>query len=164
MGVRMPETCWAVNKRQDNKLEKFLHLVGWFIWIVHWNSSLPIMLPKWRQLLEENDYVSLQNTLLYFQFSFAELIKHNYLQLASVLSITIINVFLDVTPWSLIDMPPPSSGQTRIKKKAACSSQKLICIYRATRHHIPGDRHLHGHCRKNLQSRACNHSFTSSFQ
>jgi len=28
MGVRMPETCWAVNKRQDNKLEKLLHLVG----------------------------------------------------------------------------------------------------------------------------------------
>jgi hypothetical protein len=28
MGVRTPETCWAVNKRQVNKLEKFLHLVG----------------------------------------------------------------------------------------------------------------------------------------
>jgi len=28
MGVRTPEICWAVNKRQDNKLEKFLHLVG----------------------------------------------------------------------------------------------------------------------------------------
>ena len=28
MGVRTPETCWAVNKRQDNKLEKLLHLVG----------------------------------------------------------------------------------------------------------------------------------------
>jgi hypothetical protein len=28
MGVRAPETCWAVNKRQDNKLEKLLHLVG----------------------------------------------------------------------------------------------------------------------------------------
>jgi len=27
-GVRTPETCWAVNKRQDNKLEKLLHLVG----------------------------------------------------------------------------------------------------------------------------------------
>ena len=27
MGVRKPETCWAVNKRQDNKLEKLLHLV-----------------------------------------------------------------------------------------------------------------------------------------
>jgi hypothetical protein len=23
-----PETCWAVNKRQDNKLEKLLHQVG----------------------------------------------------------------------------------------------------------------------------------------
>ena len=28
MGVRAPERCWAVNKRQDNKLEKLLHLVG----------------------------------------------------------------------------------------------------------------------------------------
>jgi len=28
MGVRTPETCWAVNKRQDNKLENLLHLVG----------------------------------------------------------------------------------------------------------------------------------------
>jgi hypothetical protein len=28
MGVRTTETCWAVNKRQDNKLEKLLHLVG----------------------------------------------------------------------------------------------------------------------------------------
>jgi hypothetical protein len=27
-GVKMPETCWAVNKCQDNKLEKLLHLVG----------------------------------------------------------------------------------------------------------------------------------------
>jgi hypothetical protein len=26
--VRKPETCSAVNKRQDNKLEKMLHLVG----------------------------------------------------------------------------------------------------------------------------------------
>jgi len=28
MGGRTPETCWAVNKRQDNKLENMLHLVG----------------------------------------------------------------------------------------------------------------------------------------
>jgi hypothetical protein len=28
MGVRTPGTCLAVNKRQDNKLEKLLHLVG----------------------------------------------------------------------------------------------------------------------------------------
>ena len=28
MGVKTPETGWAVNKRQDNKLEKLLHLVG----------------------------------------------------------------------------------------------------------------------------------------
>jgi hypothetical protein len=32
MGAKMPEACWAVHKRQDNKLEKLLHLVGWFIW------------------------------------------------------------------------------------------------------------------------------------
>ena len=29
MGVRTPEICRAVNKRQDNKLEKLLHLVGY---------------------------------------------------------------------------------------------------------------------------------------
>jgi hypothetical protein len=28
MGVRTPETRWAVNERQDNKLEKLLHLLG----------------------------------------------------------------------------------------------------------------------------------------
>ena len=28
MGVRTPQTCSAVNKRQDNKLERLLHLVG----------------------------------------------------------------------------------------------------------------------------------------
>jgi hypothetical protein len=28
MGVRTTETCWSVNKRQDNKLEKLLHLIG----------------------------------------------------------------------------------------------------------------------------------------
>ena len=28
MGVRTPETCRAVYERQDNKLEKLLHLVG----------------------------------------------------------------------------------------------------------------------------------------
>ena len=28
MGVRTPETCWAVNKRQVKILEKLLHLVG----------------------------------------------------------------------------------------------------------------------------------------
>jgi hypothetical protein len=27
-GVLTPKTYWAVNKRQDNKLEKLLHLVG----------------------------------------------------------------------------------------------------------------------------------------
>jgi hypothetical protein len=33
MGVRTPETYWAVNKHQDNKLEELLHLGWWFIWI-----------------------------------------------------------------------------------------------------------------------------------
>ena len=28
MGGKTPEICWAVNKRQDNKLEKLLHQVG----------------------------------------------------------------------------------------------------------------------------------------
>jgi len=28
MGGKRPETCWAVNKRQDNKLKKLLHHVG----------------------------------------------------------------------------------------------------------------------------------------
>jgi len=28
MGGKTPETCWAVNKRHDNKLEKLLHQVG----------------------------------------------------------------------------------------------------------------------------------------
>ena len=28
MGGKTPETCWAVNKRQENKLKKLLHQVG----------------------------------------------------------------------------------------------------------------------------------------
>jgi len=28
MGVKTPETCLAVNKRQDDKMEKLLQLVG----------------------------------------------------------------------------------------------------------------------------------------
>ena len=32
MGGKTPETCWAVNKRQDNKL-KTVASVWWFIWI-----------------------------------------------------------------------------------------------------------------------------------
>jgi hypothetical protein len=40
MGVRTPETCWAVHKTSSNKLEKLLHLVGWFIWIVGWCTDL----------------------------------------------------------------------------------------------------------------------------
>jgi len=52
MGVRTPETCWAVNKRQDNKLKKLLQLVGDFffklnddaltckLWIRHMSQSI----------------------------------------------------------------------------------------------------------------------------
>jgi hypothetical protein len=32
MGGKTPETCWAVNKRQDNKLKNFAS-GWWFIWI-----------------------------------------------------------------------------------------------------------------------------------
>jgi hypothetical protein len=32
MGGETPETCWAVNKRQDNKLKNFASS-WWFIWI-----------------------------------------------------------------------------------------------------------------------------------
>jgi len=32
MGMRIPKTCWAVFRRQCNKLEVLLHLVGWFSW------------------------------------------------------------------------------------------------------------------------------------
>jgi hypothetical protein len=28
MGVKTPETCWAANKHQDNKLKELLHLGG----------------------------------------------------------------------------------------------------------------------------------------
>ena len=39
MGGKTPETCWAVNKRQDNKL-KIVSLGWWFIWIVRWCTDL----------------------------------------------------------------------------------------------------------------------------
>jgi hypothetical protein len=42
MGVRTPETCWAVHKRQVIKLEKLLHLDGWFIWIADNSRGLQI--------------------------------------------------------------------------------------------------------------------------
>jgi hypothetical protein len=40
MGVSTPETCWAVHEPQIGRLEKFLFLVGWFIWIVWWGTGL----------------------------------------------------------------------------------------------------------------------------
>jgi hypothetical protein len=39
MGGKTPETCWAVNKRQDNKL-KIVTSGWWFIWIVRWCTDL----------------------------------------------------------------------------------------------------------------------------
>jgi len=42
MGVRTPETRWAVNKRQDNKLEKLLHLVD-LLELVRLSLSMPWM-------------------------------------------------------------------------------------------------------------------------
>jgi hypothetical protein len=39
MGGKTPETCWAVNKRQDNKL-KNIASGWWFIWIVRWCTDL----------------------------------------------------------------------------------------------------------------------------
>jgi hypothetical protein len=39
MGGKTPETCWAVNKRQDNKL-KNVASGWWFIWIVQWCTDL----------------------------------------------------------------------------------------------------------------------------
>ena len=48
MGVRTPETCWAVNRRQDNKLEKLLYLVGdLFEWYYIFNR-LP---PGWKVIV-----------------------------------------------------------------------------------------------------------------
>ena len=39
MGGKTPKTCWAVNKRQDNKL-KSVTLGWWFILIVRWCTDL----------------------------------------------------------------------------------------------------------------------------
>jgi hypothetical protein len=39
MGGKTSETCWAVNKRQDNKL-KNCYIRLWFIWIVRWCTDL----------------------------------------------------------------------------------------------------------------------------
>ena len=40
MDGEAPETCWATHKRQVINLWSFLHLVGWFIWIVCWCMDL----------------------------------------------------------------------------------------------------------------------------
>jgi hypothetical protein len=39
MGGKTPETCWAVNKCQDNKLKNCC-IVWWFIWIVRWCTDI----------------------------------------------------------------------------------------------------------------------------
>jgi len=39
MGGKTPETCWAVNKRQENKL-KIVTSGWWFILIVRWCTNL----------------------------------------------------------------------------------------------------------------------------
>jgi hypothetical protein len=39
IGGKTPETCWAVNKRQDNKLKNCCIRL-WFIWIVRWCTDL----------------------------------------------------------------------------------------------------------------------------
>jgi len=50
MGGKTPETCWAVNKRRDKKLENFLHLVGDLFELLHevnlwpWNLIKLILL------------------------------------------------------------------------------------------------------------------------
>jgi hypothetical protein len=36
MGVRTPKTCQTANKRQDNKLEKLLHLIGDLLELFCW--------------------------------------------------------------------------------------------------------------------------------
>jgi hypothetical protein len=40
MGGRMPETCWAVNKRQNNKLEncciRLVICLNWIVWLHCW--------------------------------------------------------------------------------------------------------------------------------
>ena len=56
-GGRMPETCWAVNKRQDNKLENCC------IRLVIWNGKRTVLLSDtlplvWRWLLKKWDDLS----------------------------------------------------------------------------------------------------------
>jgi hypothetical protein len=52
MGLKTPETCWAVNKRLDNKLEKLLHLVGDLFELYHdvrtYKLQTQYIVFKWR--------------------------------------------------------------------------------------------------------------------
>jgi hypothetical protein len=60
-GGRTIETCWAVNKRQDNKLEKLFNLVGDLFdlqyWYLHRTLKLPVFAFKWFNLLKPTCYV-----------------------------------------------------------------------------------------------------------
>ena len=47
MGVRMPDTCWAVNKRQDNKTGEIVTSCWWFIRNVWWCTGLQTLNLKW---------------------------------------------------------------------------------------------------------------------
>jgi len=55
MGMRMPETCWSVSKRQAINFVKLLHLIGWFSWKNYSTTILLVCwmvhLPKFRSLL-----------------------------------------------------------------------------------------------------------------
>jgi hypothetical protein len=51
MGVSTPETWRAVNKRQDNKLEKLLHLVDDLFELL--SEILWLSLSSWKSLIKE---------------------------------------------------------------------------------------------------------------
>jgi hypothetical protein len=64
MGGRTTETSWAVNKRQDNKLEKLLHLVfdlfELLYWYFHRTLKLPVFAFKLFNLLKPTCHVMQQ--------------------------------------------------------------------------------------------------------
>jgi hypothetical protein len=56
MGVRTPETCWAVNKRQDNKLEKLLHLSGDLLELYDDARTCRLYTCKWKWIVRFTAY------------------------------------------------------------------------------------------------------------
>ena len=70
MGGKTAETCWAVNKRQDNRLKSCcIWLVIYLNWITHiYNGSQIFILlnftfsPLWRQLIRRDSCRSASNT------------------------------------------------------------------------------------------------------